>query len=128
MKLYALLRHSEAKQYNVSLTEDEARLQQQRQQYVTTTAARAISSSCSCWASSEDTFDSISRMAPAVCDLYTAEQQRRRAPHAGGHRRLRSGKRGLRNEVKLLYWPPSGGKGTQAQAEDFAARPSHRRG
>ena len=48
VKLYALLRQW-AKQYNVSLTEeDEARLQQQRQQYVTYYGGEE---GCSCWAS-----------------------------------------------------------------------------
>ena len=91
VKLYALLRQW-AKQYNVSLTEeDEARLQQQRQQYVT-------------YYGGEEGYHQRGYLrqhqpdVPAVCtDSRSVYRRRQRhAPHAGGHRRLRSGK-GLRN-------------------------------
>lgn len=75
VKLYALLRQW-AKQYNVSLTEeDEARLQQQR-----------------------GYLRQHQPDVPAVCtDSRPVYRRRQRhAPHTGGHRRLRSGK-GLRD-------------------------------
>ena len=63
VKLYALLRQW-AKQYNVSLTEeDEARLQQQRQQYVTYYGGEeGYQQQLQLLGISEDTFDSINRM------------------------------------------------------------------
>ena len=77
VKLYALLRQW-AKQYNVSLTEeDEARLQQQRQQYVTYYGGEeGYQQQLQLLGISEDTFDSINRMYllyARIHDLYTAD-------------------------------------------------------
>ena len=106
VKLYALLRQW-AKQYNVSLTEeDEARLQQQRQLL----------------GISEDTFDSINRMYllyARLHDLYTADGS---AMHPTQEAIDAFAQEKGYVTVKLLYWPASGGENSQAQAQDFAAR------
>ena len=128
VKLYALLRQW-AKQYNVSLTEeDEARLQQQRQQYVTYYGGEeGYQQQLQLLGISEDTFDSINRMYllyARLHDLYTADGS---AMHPTQEAIDAFAQEKGYVTVKLLYWPASGGENSQAQAEDFAAA-VHRRG
>ena len=123
VKLYALLRQW-AKQYNVSLTEeDEARLQQQRQQYVTYYGGEeGYQQQLQLLGISEDTFDSINRMYllyARIHDLYTADGS---AMHPTQEAIDAFAQEKGYVTVKLLYWPASGGENSQAQAEDFAAR------
>ena len=123
VKLYALLRQW-AKQYNVSLTEeDEARLQQQRQQYVTYYGGEeGYQQQLQLLGISEDTFDSINRMYllyARIHDLYTAAGS---AMHPTQEAIDAFAQEKGYVTVKLLYWPASGGENSQAQAEDFAAR------
>ncbi len=98
VKLYALLRAEQ--EYNVSLTEeDEARLQQQRQQYVTYYGGEeGYHGTLSCWALR------LRRRRPyllyARLSLYTADGS---AMHpAGADRRLRSGKGLCDGEAAVL--------------------------
>ena len=123
VKLYALLRQW-AKQYNVSLTEeDEARLQQQRQQYVTYYGGEeGYQQQLQLLGISEDTFDSINRMYllyARLHDLYTADGS---AMHPTQEAIDAFAQEKGYVTVKLLYWPASGGENSQAQAQDFAAR------
>lgn len=123
VKLYALLRQW-AKQYNVSLTEeDEARLQQQRQQYVTYYGGEeGYQQQLQLLGISEDTFDSINRMYllyARIHDLYTADGS---AMHPTQEAIDAFAQEKGYVTVKLLYWPASGGENSQTQAEDFAAR------
>ena len=123
VKLYALLRQW-AKQYNVSLTEeDEARLQQQRQQYVAYYGGEeGYQQQLQLLGISEDTFDSINRMYllyARLHDLYTADGS---AMHPTQEAIDAFAQEKGYVTVKLLYWPASGGENSQAQAEDFAAR------